>query len=248
MSSRKKAQDIWGLQKPEEKAAIVARLRAGLNQITARRAALDQDHALAFPQSDAPQPDVDARQPVKDVFSLPPVNVEDYAEQEDDPAEAFHALFPSREEFERRQKEQEEKEAAAALPEGHPVQTPSGVIFVEHPEEDLERFIQVRTPEVKEMISASTSYQTRTGRTLISWRLRQLPQEAGLEFVVESPKVYHKEPERIRFKDWGGDGIVTWRSGDPDNPKPAPASTRRPYIEEFGRFALGQRNRGVPGN
>jgi hypothetical protein len=241
MSSKKKnPNDVWGVQKPEDRKAVIARLKDGLNQISARRAEMDGEHALAFPESDAPQPAVDAPQPFKDVF-LPPVNLADYAEseagQEEDPAAEFHALFPSRE---------EEPEVEEPQPEGHPVQLENGEItFVLKPEED-ETYILVKTAEVQEIISASTSWQTRTGRYLHSWRLRKLPEEAGLEFVWGEPNVPRREPERVSMPNWGEGGRRTWRSGDPDNPSPA---TRRPsYIEEFGRFVIGQRNRDVPGN
>jgi hypothetical protein len=72
-----------------------------------------------------------------------------------------------------------------------PVQTSEGVVFIKDAQEQPNLYIAVRTPEVQDYESAGTVYEVRTGRYLITWRLRR-PEDGDAEYVYGEPQYKRK--------------------------------------------------------
>jgi hypothetical protein len=68
----------------------------------------------------------------------------------------------------------EEVKPAYVPEEGeYPIEIDGEVVFVGKPEEHLDRFIAVHTPELQDVLSAGHVYEILTGRIVISWRVRK---------------------------------------------------------------------------
>lgn len=131
-------------------------------------------------------------------------------------------------------------EAREPEPDGVPVETDEGVVFVASPETQPDLYIQVRRPELEEYRSSGTVFEVQTGRWICSWRKRK-PEDGDAPYVTEPARPLRvREPEYVRLGNWGDGSHVTWRSTDPP-----PSAPDRSYWAEHGRFEVGRRNRGV---
>jgi hypothetical protein len=133
----------------------------------------------------------------------------------DEAAAAWARGNEAQAEYERQQREIEQRRAsegvlgdpAASEDREWPIETASGeVVFVTSPETRPD-LIQIRRPELQDLLSAGYVYEVLTGRTIISWRLRT-PEDGDAAFVTEParpkrPATDLKRPE---------EGYLGWKT------------------------------------
>jgi hypothetical protein len=126
-----------------------------------------------------------------------------------------------------------------------PIEIDGAVVFVTSPETQLDRFIAVHTPELQDLMSAGHLYEVLTGRTVISWRVRN-PEDGNAPWVRGVARPKHAAPAPMN------PGALR---DDLKGPISAEEQAERDRGAWLGRFLRGERNSleqarismGVPG-
>lgn len=162
----------------------------GLQPIEVKKAALEAILEVHKQRKEAAQA---TEQPEPKIITLPvpPAPMQESGPRStlrDEPAQAAneHSL-PSTEEV----KKWTGSDDYEAQQDESAVQTPSGVVFVQNPQDQPALYIQIRTPELQDYDSAGVIFEVTTGRYLITWRLRR-PEDGDAEFVYGEAHYKHK--------------------------------------------------------